>query len=110
MQFPLHFSDEFDDSLACPICGFGYVHINQVMVAARREDERPTSILVDAVTGYVARGSHTAVPAGPTVGEGRRHRIALLGSCEEGHEFAIVFTQHKGNTFVEVLAPEWRAL
>jgi hypothetical protein len=41
------------------------------------------------------------------VGVGRRHRIAVTGICERaGHRrFAVVFTQHKGVTYVEAVSP-----
>jgi hypothetical protein len=40
------------------------------------------------------------------VGVGRRHRIAVTGICEQaGHRFAVVFTQHKGVTYVEAVSP-----
>lgn len=112
MQFPLRLTDEYysDGSLACPVCGFGCTHIDRVAVAARKEDDQATPITVDAITGYVTKGGMNTVPAGAMVGEGRRHRIALLGACESGHQFAIVFTQHKGATYVEVLSQEWRAV
>jgi hypothetical protein len=106
-KFPLQYSEDFDESLACPVCGFGYTHIDSVSVAARREDAAPTHISVDALSGYVRKDDGMDVPVGPMVGEGRRHRVVLLGSCENGCRFAVVFTQHKGATFVETLAQSW---
>lgn len=91
-----------DGSLHCPICGEAYgLHIEVASVAGRREDGPISPALVDeeCVVTY-----DVPVPEGEDVGEGRRHRIALEGWCEFGdHPFAIVFTQHKGETFVEVV-------
>lgn len=94
------------DAFGCPVCGFQYTHLDKVLVAARREDEPITPIFVDAVTGFVSKNTH-AVPGDDSA---RRQRIAVLGTCESGHEFAIVFTQYKGSTYVETLSPEWRAV
>lgn len=90
--------------LLCPVCGCRETHVDVVKVAARRaEDSEFDEITVDA-KGRVATHGTAPAPAGPTVNEGRRHRMALLGSCEtQGCKFAIVFTQHKGATLVEVV-------
>ncbi len=111
-EFPLRYAAEVSDppALACPVCGFECTHIDHVVVAARREDGPIVPIFVDGGTGDVHHNTRPEdVPAGP-MGDGRRHRIALLGRCEQEHEFAIVFTQHKGYTFVDVVkgrqAPE----
>ena len=74
-------------------------------MAARREDRDFNEISINAVSGRVQTHGSTPAPAGP-FGEGRRHRIALSGFCEEcGHEFALVFTQHKGDTIIEWAEP-----
>ena len=89
-----------DNELCCPLCGDVFVHIDQVRVAARPKGEDGPEIDV----GLTASGALTldATPTGRAVGAGRRHRIALLGWCEMcGGKFALVFTQHKGVTFVE---------
>lgn len=88
-----------EKQLCCPLCGDVYVHVDEVRVAARPvEDGAVTSISVTKI-GQV--GSELT-PIGDQVGTGRRHRIALHGWCEMcGRKFAIVFTQHKGVTFVE---------
>lgn len=93
-----------ENQLRCPTCvDPSGVHIDGVLVAARHEDEGPVHIGVNAVTGDV-NYIPAIVPAGDAVGEGRRHRIALTGWCEIcGDKFAIVYTQHKGSTFVEVV-------
>lgn len=42
----------------------------------------------------------------PSAGHDGRQRIALSGSCEQcGQAFSLVFTQHKGDTFVEWAKP-----
>jgi hypothetical protein len=90
-------------ALSCPICGDNNaLHIDDVQVAARPsgEDGRITLHQLNA------RGEATtpeSVPVGPEMGEGRRHRIALIGWCEHGHKFAIVYTQHKGETYVDTV-------
>jgi hypothetical protein len=91
--------------LLCPVCGFDATHVDFAYVAARREDRDVNEITVNAVTGQVRTHGESPAPAGSLEGEGRRHRIALAGHCEEGHNFALVFTQHKGGTYVEVVTP-----
>jgi hypothetical protein len=91
-----------DNQLCCPLCGDIWVHLDESRVAARPDGEDGPIVGI----GVNARGSVTGttgrVPEGPTVGEGRRHRIALLGYCETcAGQFALVFTQHKGVTFAE---------
>ena len=95
-----------DGSLICPGCRSSYsTHIELVQVAARGEDRDFNEISVNAVTGRVETHGSTPAPTGP-FGEGRRHRITLSGFCEEcGHEFALVFLQHKGDTIIEWAAP-----
>lgn len=104
MKGPLEYSElGMEAGIACPLCGFACTHIDRVEIAARAEDRPPTHITVNAVSGIIQTRAD-APPVGPTVGEGRRHRIALIGECENGcHPFAIVFTQHKGDTLVEVV-------
>lgn len=91
-----------DNLLVCPGCGdTDSTHVDTVYVSARREDQIPTEIHVHAITGEVTHDGVNA-PAGSKVGQGRRHRIALTGWCEVCQfEYAIIFTQHKGSTFVE---------
>jgi hypothetical protein len=98
----LTFDATDDGLLLCPECGHDATHVEHVRVAARREDRDVNEITVDAVTGRVTTHGETPAPMGE-LREGRRHRIAVTGHCEEGHCFAIVFTQHKGGTFVEVV-------
>ncbi|MER6831976.1 hypothetical protein ABT352_38720 [Streptosporangium sp. NPDC000563] len=60
---------------------------------------------VNGITGEVAATpEEVSVLAGDAVGEGRRQRLVLTGSCEIcGGEYAIVFTQHKGETYMETV-------
>lgn len=97
-----------DDKMCCPVCGHQNTHIDRVGVCARQEDQKGEPITVDAITGFVGRTGR--IPQGPIGGKGRRHRIALIGTCEGGCEFALVFTQHKGETFFEIVSMEWVAL
>jgi hypothetical protein len=91
--------------MRCPACNDIATHIDFALIAARTEDREFNEIAVNAISGQIQ--THRAVPApmGSKVKEGRRQRIALPGWCEVcGADFAIVFTQHKGVTFVEVVA------
>lgn len=97
-----------DDKMCCPVCGHLNTHVDSVGIHAREEDRPGEHITVDAVTGYVGRAKR--IPKGPIGGVGRRHRIALIGTCEGGCEFALVFTQHKGETYFEIVSMEWVAL
>jgi hypothetical protein len=93
-------------SLLCPVCGTEWTHSEIVYVSARREDGSFNEISVNAVSGQVTTHGDQAAPAGPAVGQGRRQRIAVTGYCETGrHNFAIVFTQHKGVTCAEIVTP-----
>ncbi len=97
---------DVDGQLLCPACGEKDTHVDIAYVAARREDDDPNEIVVNAVTGRVVTHDSVSAPAGSAVGSGRRHRIALAGYCEvNGHTFAVVFTQHKGVTLVETVTP-----
>ena len=90
--------------LTCPSCGDTYgVHVEQVRVSARVEDGVFDEIIVDARSGQVSTHNPEEGPRGHAVGVGRRHRISLMGYCElcPGSCFSLVFTQHKGETFVE---------
>ena len=85
-----------NDMLRCPTCGDTNTHIRLAYAAFRKQEDGP---IADVWVGSNRRGK------GPTGrgGEGRRGRFALLGDCENGHDFSVVFTQHKGNTFVETV-------
>lgn len=92
-----------DGQLGCPLCGSpDGTHIDNVYVAARQEDREAVDISVNAVSGKYGV-ANVITPTG-RIGEGRRHRIALMGWCENCRsEYAIVFTQHKGRTFVDAV-------
>ncbi|GAB2468130.1 hypothetical protein GCM10027187_40400 [Streptosporangium sandarakinum] len=92
-----------DGVMACPLCGGNNTHVEHAYISARKEDHEPREIHVSAITGEVTREEIIA-PAGPAVGEGRRQRIALTGHCENcTGEYAIIFTQHKGETILETV-------
>lgn len=89
--------------LHCPTCGADTTHVEHVAVSARGEDQAPDEITVDAITGRVVTRAAIPAPTGSTVGTGRRQRIALTGRCEQCDDrFALVLTQHKGTTLVEL--------
>uniref|UniRef100_UPI003F496C1A hypothetical protein n=1 Tax=Streptosporangium sp. CA-235898 TaxID=3240073 RepID=UPI003F496C1A len=92
-----------ENVMTCPGCGGPCgPHLEHVYVAAREEDREFTYVHVDAKTGEVDTLTPEIPPAGG-LGDGRRHRIALTGYCDGcGIEFAVIFTQHKGATHVEV--------
>jgi hypothetical protein len=93
-----------DGRLLCPECGSEYSHAEIVYVATRKEDGPFDEITVNAITGQVRTQNDPAAPTGEIVGAGRRHRIAVSGSCETGaHSFAVVLTQHKGVTLAETV-------
>lgn len=99
--WPLRVNNE--DCLLCPRCGGEWTHIENVHISARAEDHAVTEIRVNAITATITAGPNAgAGPTGTRVGQGRRQRISLLGYCETcGSNWALVFTQHKGVTFVE---------
>lgn len=89
-----------DGELCCPLCGGNYTHLREVRVGARPQGEDGPDVSVGIT--HAGRLVTEAVPASPTMGAGRRHRFALVGYCELcSGQFALVFTQHKGVTFVE---------
>lgn len=90
-----------DSILLCPTCGDTHTHVDDVMVSAGPEDCKPrTELSIKATSGRIM--PHSSWPTPTIAGDGgRRHRIALIGRCENGgHKFAVVFAQHKGSTFV----------
>lgn len=92
-----------DDELCCPLCGDSNTHVDRVSVAARPAGEDGLVLSIGVHTnGVVGVLPDADIPPSRHVGVGRRHRIALIGWCENcGDEFALLFTQHKGVTLVE---------
>ena len=89
--------------LACPLCGGGNLHLLRIHVSARREDGPFNEVAVSPGTGAVSTHLPDPGPQGDRVGEGRRDRAALTFGCEQcpARSFALVFTQHKGDTYAE---------
>ena len=80
--------DEF--ALACPVCGFEYVH--PVAVECRSPGQANGHLLIDH------QGIHLDPTAPP---DGRGVVIALTFLCEDGHLFTYHLRFHKGMTFLE---------
>lgn len=94
-------------AMICPKCGSPQVHIEGAHVSRPIEDGPIAEIRATNDGGLQVslpgqEGPSWGGPVGP-FGEGRRQRVSLLGECEAGCRFAIVFTQHKGDTVVEVV-------
>ncbi len=90
------------DELCCPLCGDTNTHLDEVTTAGRPSGEDGPITVV----GVSARGAVTnrpgIVPGSRRVGQGRRHRFALIGWCEScDGKFSLVFTQHQGVTLTE---------
>lgn len=101
LSSPLRMRTE-GDVLCCPRCRGYCTHMENVQIAARREDDPFNEIKVNAVTGKIVTHDDSSAPAGEAVGEGRRQRIAIDCYCEIcGGTFHLVFTQHKGVTHIE---------
>lgn len=86
-----------DGSMACPLCGKEWTHVDEVVMEGRaREDGPVTSTRVGSdglVKSQAVGGS----------GGGRRHSITLHGNCETCQgTFLISFTQHKGQTLIGI--------
>lgn len=85
--------------MACPKCGYEYTHIDtaaviatsgqRAIVTANGEDEG-SSVKVQMTGRGQARSS-------------RRHDVRLIVNCEAGCLSSIIFIQHKGTTFVEIV-------
>jgi hypothetical protein len=102
MNNPIRLND--DGLFLCPVCDCDTTHMEIVRVAARREDRTFNEITVNAITGQITTHGEVPAPTGSMQGKGRRQRIAVTGWCEEGnHSFAVVFTQHKGGTYIETV-------
>jgi hypothetical protein len=95
----LNYHPDFDDAMACPWCGEGYLHVDRVGIAARQEDRPPTTIDVNAVTGTITVGDATVNQIGDTgFWNQRRHWIELHTNCEMCDGGVITLAQHKGQT------------
>lgn len=76
-------------TIACPVCGMNYTHIQGVYTRMGRdatEASKPypgTKPLADGVDG----------------GE-RQSALAIVFQCESGHRFRLVIQHHKGNDFI----------
>lgn len=89
-----------DGALLCPNCAGEYVHLDDVYVAGRAQEDgevRPAHV---NAAGDVTTGSAVSSPVADS---GRRHVFALAGWCEFCQSnFAIEFAQHKGQTRIKV--------
>lgn len=99
MSTPLHFNE---GSLQCPQCSGRSTHLVDVIVSAHEEGGPPTKhVGVNPRTGEVREPEYA--PTG-SVGEGKRDRTSLVFTCEEcPNAFAVIFTQHKGDTIVDAV-------
>jgi hypothetical protein len=85
--------------LLCPTCAWDCTHIHKVLIAARSEDDDPTWVVVNVVTGETRILPPTVSTSLSALDVRRRHAQFLVGSCEEGgHSFLVHFQQHKGAT------------
>lgn len=90
-----------DGSMACPLCGGEYTHVEDVIMDGRSREDGPVTSTRVGPDGLV-KGQ--AVSAS---GSGRRHTITLLGNCELcGGSFLITFQQHKGQTLIGIARTE----
>lgn len=100
--------------LACPLCGHYSVHLTGVSMSVRGREDGDEHHLTARIgleradrrwggdVGPIVLYPQGA-PASVTHRTGRRSRLALRGWCEGGCHFSILFTQHKGDTIVEVV-------
>ena len=82
-----------DYILACPVCGFEYVHLLSVKVATGQD-----LTVVDSEGTRVVRGG--TVESKKAV-ENRGARIVIEYWCEEGHRGKLILQFHEGIVFVE---------
>ena len=97
-----------DTELLCPLCGGEWTHVDDIFMAGRpREDGPIVPVHVDS-SGSVRNVTEALSPVG---NQGRRHSIALVGSCETcAGRFAVEFRQHKGQTLVSVMRQSWSSI
>ena len=86
-----------EQSMNCPICGFGCTHITGVEVFSRGEDAAEhvhTTVDMQEMSTKVENvKGHGRNPSG------RRDGLIISGECECRCKFEIEIAQHKGNTF-----------
>lgn len=82
-------------TMICPFCGSTYVHMDQVRIGARDEDEDARIIHVDAISSHVVVDELDSPPL-----SSRRHWIELPFWCEHCPGGSFIFSQHKGQTIV----------
>lgn len=88
--------------LHCPVCNETMgTHLDEVTMMARPDGE-DGPLVARHLDDRGQLADDTAAPVDSELGEGRRHRIVIEGWCENGgHRFALIFTQHKGETYFE---------
>jgi len=85
--------------LLCPICGFDYNHHRRIEVFERTREDAPTYALILPAEGV------SVVSENPSP---RRNALKIYFEGECGHEWYLVITQHKGQTFIYAEYPEWQ--
>ena len=106
---PAHRTDGDYEILLCPFCENNWVHFDEVHVGGRpKEDGDFVNVLVDS-NGNVRQNLLDSEMAKPMLGEMRRHYLSIVGWCETCHaRFAYAFVQHKGQTKLQLIRPQWR--
>jgi hypothetical protein len=86
-----------DGSMACPLCGEEWTHVDEVVMGGRAREDGPVTTTRVGPDGLVKSQTVSAS------GGGRRHIVALIGNCEtcQGN-FSITFQQHKGQTLIGI--------
>ncbi len=83
-------TNQQEPALACPVCGFNYIH--PVAVECRSPGQANGHLRIDS------HGIHLNPMVPP---DGRGVDIALTFLCEDGHLFTYHMRFHKGMTFLE---------
>lgn len=107
---PEHGHDGNYEVLACPLCGGNYLHFDHAHIGGRPgEDGKFENVIVNAA-GKVTQHAAPGEMASPDFHNLRRHYISLVADCEMcGERFAYAFIQHKGQTMLQLIRPEWKA-
>ncbi len=85
------------DWVICPLCQGEFIHLREVRVYQREEDDPTNCVVIGATSGV---SSSLAVEGrNPSL---RRDGVELEFECELGCEFRVTIAQHKGNTFTYV--------